>query len=157
MIITTNAVINKTKQECFDYIVPIDLAHIFKKYKFLPGVIKTDNQEKWIKSGQSRTVYFDDGNTAFEELLQVSIPDDFNYKISKFTSALRLLVSHINGKWQFTEINSGSTDIVWEYELVPKNWLTGLIIKIFIQKNITTLCQNAINIIVADLDTVYNP
>jgi hypothetical protein len=138
-------------KEVFDYVAPIDLAHIFKRYKYLPAVIRSDEKAKWINSGLTRTVFFDDGNTAFEELLEVKSPEYFVYKVSNFTSVLKHLITQINGNWKFSTEENGFTKIVWEYELIPKNNLTSWFITTFLYKDISKLLQNAIDIISHDL------
>jgi hypothetical protein len=45
--IITSAVINKSINQVFDHIISIDLAHIFRKHKYLPAVVKTNEKEKW--------------------------------------------------------------------------------------------------------------
>jgi hypothetical protein len=149
--IITQAQIPKPSTEVFDYVLPIALSHIFKKYKFLPGVIRTDEKEKWIKSGLTRTVFFEDGNTAREELTEVNSPEYFAYKITNFTSPLRFLVNQINGSWKFSSPNSSFTKIVWEYELIPKNSFTSWIISTFLLKDIKVFLQNSMDIITQDL------
>ena len=81
VIMTINAPIDST----FNYIVPIDLPHIFKRYKGLPAVVKTNETKKWIKGGLTRTVFFDDGSTSKESLLTVVPNTSFSYKIEKKT------------------------------------------------------------------------
>jgi hypothetical protein len=149
--ITTQAQISRPIQVVFDYVLPIDLSHIFMKYKFLPGVIRTNEKEKWIKPGLSRTVFFDDGNTAQEELLEVNSPEYFAYKITNFTSPLRFLVNQINGNWKFSSPNSSFTKIVWEYELIPKNPFTSWIISTFLLNDMKVFLQNSVDVIAQDL------
>jgi hypothetical protein len=151
--IITTTLINKSINEVFEYVAPINLAHIFKRYKYLPAVINSNEKEKWIKSGLTRTVFFEDGNTALEELLVVNNPEYFAYKVSNFTSVLRYLIIQVNGNWQFSTEENGSTKIVWEYELLPKNKFTSWIITTFLYKDINKLLQNALDIISNDLKT----
>jgi hypothetical protein len=151
--IITTATINKPINKVFDYVAPIDLSHIFKRYKYLPAVIGSNETEKWIKPGLSRTVFFEDGNSAFEELLVVKSLEYFAYKVSNFTSVLKYLITQINGNWKFSTDQNGFTNIIWEYELIPKNKFTSWIITTFLYKDISKLLQNAIDIISNDLKT----
>ena len=59
VIMTISAPIDAT----FNYIVPVDLSHVFKRYKRLPAVTNTSIKEEWTKSGLTRTVHFEDGST----------------------------------------------------------------------------------------------
>lgn len=149
--ITTIATVNRSQEEVFSYVVPIPLPHIFKKYKFLPGVSRTNEKAKWITAGLTRTVFTDDGKTAIEELLTVNPNSYFDYRVSKFTSALRFLISHVNGSWVF-EQDGPMTNIKWEYELVPKNIYAVCIINIFLKNHISIYLQNAMDIIVDGLE-----
>jgi Polyketide cyclase / dehydrase and lipid transport len=150
--ITTIATVNNSQEKVFNYVVPIPLNQIFQKYKFLPGVTGTDEKEKWITAGLTRTVFTDDGNTAYEELLTVTPNSYFSYRISKFTSALRFLISCVNGSWVF-ESKGSQTYIIWEYELIPHNDFTNWIINTFLKKVISQYLQNAMDIIVTDLNS----
>jgi Polyketide cyclase / dehydrase and lipid transport len=144
--ITTIATVNKSQEEVFDYVVPILLNNIFKKYKFIPGVTRTDEKEKWITAGLTRTVFTDDGNIAYEELLTVTPNSYFNYRVSKFTSPLRFLISHVNGSWVF-EPKGSQTNIIWEYELITHNELATWIINTFLKKDMAKYLQNAMDLI----------
>ena len=139
-------------ESVFDYIVPIDLSHIFRRYKNLPAIDSTSNQERWYTPGMERTVYFEDGSTAHEHLVSVNPSTDFSYQINGFTSFLGKLAEQINGKWVFTETQPGQTHIEWTYELEPKNFLAGFIIRTFVLKNLKGLLNNALAIIKADLE-----
>ena len=148
IVMTINAPIDSA----FNYIVPVDLSHIFKKYKNLPAIIKTDETEKWIKAGLTRTVYFEDGSTSKETLLTVVPHSSFSYKIENFTSQLRFLAKRIEGDWIFTDLNNGQTKIEWTYKIAPKNFFTRGIINLILLKNINGLLTNALTILKTDLE-----
>ncbi len=113
---------------------------------------KTNETQKWNTDGLVRTVFFDDGNTAQEELTFVDSPNYFSYKITNFTSPLRFLINQINGTWKF-DYTKDVVNIVWTYQLVPKNNLCEWIIDKLILNDLKTFCQNAMNIIVSDLES----
>ena len=136
----------------FNYIVPVKLSHIFKKYKNLPAIIKTDETEKWIKVGLTRTVYFEDGSTSKETLLTVVPHTSFSYRIEDFTSQLRFLAKRIEGDWIFTDLGNGQTKIDWTYKIVPKNFIARGLINLVLLKNVKGLLTNALTILKADLE-----
>ena len=148
VIMTINAPIDSA----FNYIVPVDLSHIFKRHKNLPAIIRTDESEKWIKAGLSRTVYFEDGSTAKETLLTVVPHTSFSYKIEGFTSQLRFLAKRIEGNWTFTDLGSGQTKIEWTYKVIPKNLFARGLINLMLLKNIRGLLTNALIILKNDLE-----
>jgi Polyketide cyclase / dehydrase and lipid transport len=146
-------IIDAPIDSAFDYIVPVDLSHIFKRYNRLPAITKTNETEKWIKPGLIRTVFFEDGSTARETLLTVVPHTSFSYKIDEFTSQLRLLAKRIEGKWVFTDAGNGQTKIEWTYEITPKNFITRGLIKLVLLKDITVLLNNALTILKDDLES----
>jgi len=101
-----------------------------------------------------RTVYFEDGNTAQEYLLTVYPHSSFSYKIDSFTSPLKRLAKKIEGKWVFTELDNGQSQIEWTYTIVPKNYFAKFIINSFVKKNVHGLLSNALKILKDDLETV---
>ena len=145
-------IINAPIDSAFNYIVPVDLSHIFKKYKNLPAITKTDETEKWIKAGLTRTVYFEDGSTSKETLLTVVPHSSFSYRIENFTSPLRFLAKRVEGNWIFTDLNNGQTKIEWTYEIVPKNFFARGIINLALLKNVKVLLTNALTILKTDLE-----
>lgn len=149
IIMTINAPIDSA----FNYIVPVELSHIFKKYKNLPAIIKTDEKEKWFKAGLIRTVYFEDGSTSKETLLTVVPHTSFSYRIEDFTSQLRFLAKRIEGDWVFTDLGNGQTKIEWTYKIVPKNFFARGVIKLILLKNVKGLLTNALTILKTDLET----
>jgi hypothetical protein len=149
IVITINAPIDST----FNYIVPVKLSHIFKKYKNLPAITKTDETEKWIKAGLSRTVYFEDGSTSKETLLTVIPYSSFSYQIENFTSQLRFLAKRVEGNWIFTDLSNGQTKIEWTYKIIPKNFFARGLINLALLKNVKGLLINALKILKDDLET----
>lgn len=146
--------INAPIDMAFNYIVPVDLSHIFKEYKNLPAIVKTDESEKWIKAGLTRTVYFEDGSTSKETLLTVKRHSSFSYKIEDFTSQLRFLAKRIEGDWLFTDLGNGHTKVEWTYKIFPKNFIARELIHLVLLKNIEGLLTNALTILKTDLEKV---
>ena len=138
---------------CFDYIVPIELSHIFQPYLLLPGVKRTDEAERWFTPGLARTVYFTDGTKAKEELLTVESPHSFTYKISDFTGINKFLVSHINGAWQFSQDSDGATNIEWTYSLACHNTAAQLLASVVVAPMLRRYLQRALEIIQWDMIT----
>jgi len=144
--------INAPIDSAFNYILPVELSHIFKKHKNLPAIIKTDEKEKWFKAGLTRTVYFEDGSTSKETLLTVVPHSSFSYRIENFTSQLRFLAKRIQGDWIFTDLGNGQTKIDWTYKIVPKNFIARGLINLVLLKNVKGLLINALTILKADLE-----
>jgi hypothetical protein len=146
-------IINSPTDTAFSYIVPVKLAHIFKKHKRFPAVTKTNETEMWNKAGLTRTVYFEDGTIATESLISVVPSQSFSYKIENFTSSFRKLAKQIEGEWLFTNIGNGQTKIEWVYKIIPKNFLTGQIVKWFVLTDLKVLLTSALTILKKDLES----
>ncbi len=140
----------------FNYIVPIDLSHIFKRFKNLPGITNTSIKEDWIKPGLSRTIYFDHGSTSKESLLTVIPYTSFSYKNENFTSSLRFLAKAIDGSWLFTSLPNGQTKIEWTYKVIPKNFIARGLINLMLMKNVKGYLTNALAILKNDLEAKKN-
>ena len=151
--VTVTVLITAPIDKAFNYIVPVDLAHIFKRYKRLPGVLKTDETETWIKSGLTRTVFFDDGSTARETLLSVVDPASFSYKIENFTSPLRFLARRIEGSWAFTDLRNGQIKIEWTYKVIPKNSIARGLINSILLNDVKVVLTNALATLKDDLES----
>lgn len=151
IVMTINAPIDSA----FNYIVPVELSHIFKKFKNLPAILKTDEKEKWFKAGLTRTVYFEDGSTSKETLLTVVPHTSFSYRIENFTSQLRFLAKRVEGNWIFTDLGNGQTKIEWTYKIIPKNFLARGVINLVLLKNVKGLLTNALTILKTDLEAKH--
>ena len=141
-------------KESFEYMVPIDLEHIFnEEYKMIPKIDSTSNKEAWFTPGLTRTIYFNDGSTSFEELLSVTPSSGFTYKVTDFTSSLRMLIKQINGSWTFIENTNGDIEVTWRYEFIPKNFFARFMVKNVVVKQIQVPMQNALEIMEKELES----
>jgi hypothetical protein len=133
MIIITQKTVNCLQKQAFNYILPVSLSSIFRRYKFFPAVIKTNETQSWNKPGLMRTVFFDDGTTAIEHLTTVRNFEYFDYVVTRFTSLLRFLIVEILGSWKF-ETDGDNTEIIWKYELVAKNAMSEWVLQNILKK-----------------------
>lgn len=140
-------------KETFEYIVPIDLEHIFKPYKNISGIDSTSNKKAWYKAGMTRTVFFDDGTSSEETLLSVTPHSAFTYKVDGFTNSLKGLIKQINGSWTFTETENGKIHIEWTYEFVPKNFFARFLVNTIVKKRMKTPMTNALTVIKDELES----
>ncbi|HKP08542.1 MAG TPA: SRPBCC family protein [Microbacterium sp.] len=105
--------------ELFAFVVPVDLALVFRGWGPFPGVRGTENQTgAWDRAGQSRSPQLSDGSTAFEQLTEYTKGHSFAYELSAFTGQMRHLVRGVRGEWTFTPDGTG-TVVRWTYEFSP--------------------------------------
>jgi hypothetical protein len=118
--VTTETVVHAPLNAAFETIVPIDLAKIFRGLGPLPAVVATREQTApWDRVGASRLVELSDGSSAHEQLTAYRAPEHFAYRLDHFTGTLRLLVSHADGAWWFSEAPAG-THVRWTYTFQPR-------------------------------------
>jgi polyketide cyclase/dehydrase/lipid transport protein len=150
--IVVRTIISAPVAQCFDYIVPVDLSHIFRAYLFLPGVSRTDETGRWQTPGLVRIVYFTDGSQAREQLLTVEPSRSFTYEITQFTGINKFLVSRIYGVWNFNQNSLNQTEIEWTYSLSCHNRLTQLVARLVVAPMLKTYLQRALRILKQDLE-----
>ncbi len=150
---TVTIIINAPIAEAFDYVVPVDLSHIFPRYKNYPAVVNSTIKADWKTAGLERIVNFEDGTSSQETLVSVTRPESFSYRIYGFSSLQRrLMIDHIEGSWVFADLTDSRTEITWTYKVFAKNWLAYLILKVVALKDLTAILQNALFIIKNDLE-----
>jgi hypothetical protein len=116
------ATVNAPIKVAFDYIQPVPLPIIFPGFHNIPAIVSSDENELWITPGRSRTVAFEDGNSAFESMLDVDYPNYFSYKLENFSSEnLSSLVERIDGAWVFVSLEENKVLIDWKYVFIPKS------------------------------------
>lgn len=150
--VTVTIDMNNNLEDSYSYIVPFELNHIIKETGMLSGVDSTSNKEIWFKPGSSRTIYFHDGNTAFETLLTVEQNKGFSYVVEDFSSILRLFAKRVEGSWVFTENKDGTVHIEWTYKLISKSWFARRVLNNFVMNDVEQMLNNALLIIKDDLE-----
>jgi len=140
--------------QAFNYIVPINLMHIFRGNAMIPAIVDTSVKQGWNKAGLQRTVYFADGSTSQESLLTINVPTSFSYKNEHFTSTvLSALLNRLEGEWLFTDLGNNPTKIEWTYRAVPTNFFTRLFVKLVLMKVVHAMLKDALTIIKNDLES----
>jgi hypothetical protein len=141
-------------KSAFDYIQPVSLPTIFPGYSNIPSIVKTNEQEYWIKAGLSRTVTFADGNSALESMLHVDYPNYFSYRIENFTAeGLSNLIEKVEGAWVFIPIEDGKVTIGWKYVITPRNEEAKQIIEAHVLPDFQGMLEQAMKICKTNLES----
>ncbi|WP_158800158.1 SRPBCC family protein [Pedobacter sp. L105] len=151
--VTVTTIVHAPLNEVFDYIVPVSLPHIFKKYGSFPAIVNTSVKSEWKTPGMERVVTFNGGATGHEHLLTVVPHQSFSYMINDFSNSLRHLTKRIEGQWKFTDVGGGNTKIEWTYKIIPKNFITHSVIDMMVIGDARGYLTNALSIIKDDLDS----
>lgn len=150
---TVVLMINAPVERVFDYVLPIDLAPIFKSVRGIPAVKGTSSVAGWDRIGLTHTVYFDTGDTAHEALTHYQRPAAFAYRVSHFSSALKRLALYADGDWVLTELPNPETRVEGTYRATPRNGLTRLFLRRFLRRRFRPYLQSALTIIKNDLES----
>ncbi len=150
--VTVTAIVHAPINEVFDYIVPISLPHIFKRYGSFPAIVATSIKGDWKTPGLERIVTFDGGATGHEHLLTVVPHQSFSYMINTFSNSLRFMAKQIEGNWLFTDMGDGNTKIEWTYKIIPKNFVARGLINMMVIGDAKGYLTNALSIIKDDLE-----
>ncbi len=142
--------------ETFQYIVPVDVTHIFPRQGDMPGNVNTTVTSDWGQFvGQTRDTMADSGSSFHETLTALDLDKSFGYKVENLTSpAMKDVVDRIEGAWEFTDNGNGTTSIEWLYVLIPARPEAVATIKEKILARYRGRRENAMKIIKADLEGV---
>jgi hypothetical protein len=140
--------------DVFDYVIPVDLTHIFPPEEKAPGIVNSTIGKGWNTPGLERMNTFSDGSTSHEKLTEIRKNSYFSYHISKFTSELlRDNVDHIVGEWSFVDNGNHTTSIEWTYTLFPVDNAAKQVIESSLVKGYHNRLDNALTIIKNDLES----
>lgn len=120
--VTVERAARAPREQTFRAIAPVQLSEIFTGYGPLPAVVRTRDQKgEWDHVGATRAVELADGTEAREEITSYDEPLHFGYRLIGFTGFVRLLITHADGAWWFTEVDGGDTHIRWTYTFQPRS------------------------------------
>ncbi|KFN42455.1 hypothetical protein N789_13950 [Arenimonas oryziterrae DSM 21050 = YC6267] len=128
----------------FKVIVAMDLTLFLTGYGWLPAAVHVSRQTgPWNAAGTTRRVHFADGNSAFEEVLEAREPFRLLYRITGFTSFMRLLAREIEGEWLLSAEGEG-TRIVWRYTFQAKSRFTGMLLRRLVRGSFLAYMRQAL-------------
>lgn len=119
-------------ERAFDELLPFDLTALFdRRYAAIPPIASVRGQAgEWGTPGQTRTIHLADGGTMREELVEVTRPARFGYRISGITGPMKPLVASIDGAWIFEPAGTGAR-ITWTWTVRPAGRLGRLAMPVF--------------------------
>jgi hypothetical protein len=116
----------------FAAVLPAPLTELFdRRFGPIPTIRDvTDQDGAWATAGQTRTIHLADGGSMREELIEVSAPATFGYRISGIRGPMRPLVAEVEGRWDFAAEGDG-TRVTWTWRLRPANPVARLLMPAF--------------------------
>ncbi len=120
-------------QTAYDFISSSDdLSLWLKKSGPIPGATHCEIiNGPYDHVGAKRKVFFESGDSAEEELLNVDAPASYNYSIKHFSNFLEKLSGAAYGQLWFDKID-GRTRITWIYSFHYKNLFKRAILSLFL-------------------------
>jgi len=110
----------QSPERVFEYVLPVDLSTVIKRWGPLPGVKGTRDQSgAWDHVGATRTVLLEDGSSGREELTAYNPPHHFGYTLT-LGPPTSFLASEAAGTWWFFPTEDGGTEIEWAWALAPR-------------------------------------
>jgi hypothetical protein len=108
-------------KRAFDELLPFALPGLFtRRFAAIPPIkAVTDQDGEWGAPGQTRTIHLSGGGTMREELLEVTSPRRFAYRISDITGPMKVLATSIDGAWEFEKAGTG-VRISWLWRVHPR-------------------------------------
>jgi hypothetical protein len=119
-------------EESFDALLPFDLSRLFnRRYAAIPPIKGVRDQAgPWTTPGQTRTIALADGGTMREELLEVTRPHRFAYRITEITGPMKPLATSLDGAWELEPAGTG-VRITWSWTVHPAGRLGSLAMPVF--------------------------
>jgi hypothetical protein len=121
-------------ERVFDVVVAEDvLPRVLHRWGPIPAVVGTrDLTGAWDEPGSERTVVLDDGNTAHEQVLIWMRPEQFVYRVDRFTGLFGRLVDQAVGSWEFTGTPQGAR-FRWTYSFRARGRIARVVLAILAQ------------------------
>jgi polyketide cyclase/dehydrase/lipid transport protein len=118
----------------FDVVVAEDvLPRVLHRWGPIPAVSGTrDLTGPWHTPGSERTVVLADGSTARERVIAWERPEQFEYRVDRFTNPLGRMVDHALGTWSFSPTDSGSR-FAWTYTFHARGLATAALLTVFVR------------------------
>lgn len=120
------------QERAFDDVLSCDLTQLLsRRYAAIPPVkVVRDQAGPWSTAGQTRTIALADGGSMREELLEVSRPTRFAYRISGITGPMKALAASADGAWEFEPAGTG-VRITWTWTVHPAGRLGEVAMPVF--------------------------
>ncbi|GAA1483046.1 SRPBCC family protein [Gordonia sinesedis] len=119
-------------EQAFAETLTVSLPAIFRRwYGPIAPVSSADGPyDVWGTVGQTRVVRQVGGGSMREELVAVDAPRSFAYRLTDITGPLAPLVDHIDGRWDFAPVGTG-TEITWTWRVFPTSRAASVTMPVF--------------------------
>jgi hypothetical protein len=105
----------------FEELLPFPLERLFtQRFAAIPPIKQVRDQDgTWGTPGQTRTILLSGGGTMREELVEVTKPSRFAYRLTHVTGPMKALVRSIDGAWEFERAGTG-VRVTWSWTVHPR-------------------------------------
>ncbi len=106
----------------------------------------------WGEAGAARKIFFKDGTTSLERIVETDFPRSYKYQPWAYTSPVRFLSGHAVSTMSALPDGAG-TRIVWDYGFHAKNGLAYGPLALFVRYDWARNLKNALVILKKHLET----
>lgn len=106
---------------------------------------------EWGKAGACRKIFFKDGTTSLERILETNLPASYRYQPWAYTSPVRLLSDYAVSTMQAVP-EGGNCRIVWDYGFHPRNAIARPLLQLFVTLDWKRNLANGLKVIKAHLE-----
>ena len=106
----------------------------------------------WGEPGSSRTIYFKDGTTSLERILETDLPRSYRYQPWAYTSPVRLLSDYAVASMR-VEPDGVKSRIIWDYSFHASNFLAKPLLQLFVTLDWRRNLTNGLQVIKKHLET----
>jgi Polyketide cyclase / dehydrase and lipid transport len=106
----------------------------------------------WGEPGASRRIFFKDGTTSLERILETDLPRSYIYQPWAYTSPVRLLSDYAVSTMR-AEPEDGKTRIIWDYGFHARNGIARPVLQLFVTFDWKRNLANGLKMLKTHLET----
>lgn len=107
---------------------------------------------QWGKAGSSRKIFFKDGTTSLERIIETNLPHSYHYQPWAYTNPVRLISDYAVSTMHAVP-EGNKTRIIWDYGFHARHRLVKPLLQLFVTLDWKRNLANGLKVIKAHLET----
>lgn len=147
-------VIDVPADDFFDWYMHEPIENFMLGTMVVPPITGTEPMPgpAWGEPGAARKIFFKDGTTSLERILETDLPRGYSYQPWAYTSPVRLLSDYAVSTMQAVP-EGNKTRIIWDYGFHAKSGIALPVLKLFVSFDWKRNLSNALDKLKAHLET----